>query len=548
MSSRPLRPSPARSSAVPASGGSSRRQFIATLAGAAGVASLQLQPALGQTTAPRRGGTLIVGLSGEPSVFDPNRQFSYETYRIDKHIYESLVAENLSKPHKQGPPEIIPALAESWTVSEDATTFTFKLRRGVKFHDGSDFDAEAVRFNVRRFTDEKFEFFDARSQGTMRPVYKGLKEVKVLDTHTVQYVFSHPYIDFLRLLPQGNFVSGIFSPAALKKHGQDGLAEHPTGTGPYKFVARVRNEKTELVRHDGYWGPAPHLDKLIFRPINDDATRLSALRSGQIDILSKIPADGVAGLQKTGFTVHDSPGANQLFLSWYFGNKYAKDKAVRQAFIKAIDREGLVKSLYKGLAFPSYSIFNLGSTAYDPAQKDYGYDPEGARKLLADAGYKPGEIEFSIITYTLQQPVIEWIQRDLAKVGVKINIVSLEWLTYASKLATPTPETALFTMEWGFITPYWLKLAYDTYIVTRGSGEKVVDPALGPAVAHAAAQTREAKAIEAWKQANAIAQRDAAFVPLLSPTVNFISHKRVKGFNVPLQNFYDLSTVWLDRQ
>ena len=102
-------------------------------------------------------------------------------------------------------------------------------------------------------------------------------------------------------------------------------------------------------------------------------------------------------------------------------------------------------------------------------------------------------------------------------------------------------------MEWGFITPYWLKLAYDTYIVTRGSGEKVVDPALGPAVAHAAVQTSEPKAIEAWKQANAIAQRDAAFVPLLSPTVNFISHKRVKGFNVPLQNFYDLSTVWLDK-
>lgn len=523
-----------------------RRQFMAALAGMAGVVSLGLAPeaAHAQGT-PRRGGTLIVGLSGEPSVFDPNRQFSYETYRIDKHIYESLVAEDLSRPFKEGPPAIVPALAERWTVSPDATTFTFHLRRGVKFHDGTDFDAEAVRFNVRRFTDSSFEFFDARSQATMKPVYGGLKEVKVLDTHTVQYVFHHPYIDFLRLLPQGNFVSGIFSPAALKKHGQDGLAENPTGTGPYRYVTRVRNEKTELARNTAYWGAQPLLDKLIFRPINDDATRLSALRSGQIDILSKIPADGVEGLRKAGYTIHDSPGANQLFLSWYFGNRFAKDKAVRQAFVKAIDREGLVKSLYKGLAFPSYSIFNWGSTAFDPAQKDATYDPAGARKLLADAGYKDGDIEFSIITYTLQQPVIEWIQRDLAKVGVKINIVSLEWLTYASKLNTPTPETALFTMEWGFITPYWLKLAYDTYIVSRGKGEEVVDPALAPAVARAAAQTTEARAIEEWKKANAIAQRDAAFVPLLSPTVNFISHKNVKGFNVPLQNFYDLSTVWL---
>lgn len=542
-------PSQDLSPAVPSTGTGTpgRRQFIASIAAMAGVVSLGLEPAhaQGKPTPPRRGGTLIVGLSGEPSVFDPNRQFSYETYRIDKHIYESLVAENLAKPFKDGPPELVPALAESWTVSDDATTFTFKLRRGVKFHDGTDFDAEAVRFNVRRFTDPAFEFHDTRSAATMKPVYGGLKEVKVIDAHTVQYVFKHPYIDFLRLLPQGNFVSGIFSPAALKKHGQDGLAEHPTGTGPYQFVTRVRNEKTELVRNAAYWGAQPHLDKLIFRPINDDATRLSALRSGQLDILSKIPADGVEGLRKAGFTIHDSPGANQLFLSWYFGNKFAKDKAVRQAFIKAIDREGLVKSLYKGLAVPSYSILNAGNTAFDPAQKDATYDPAGARKLLLDAGYKDGDIEFTIITYTLQQPVIEWIQRDLAKVGVKINIVSLEWLTYASKLNTPTPETALFTMEWGFITPYWLKLAYDTYIVSRGKGEEVVDPALAPAVAHAAAQTSEAKAIDAWKKANAIAQRDAAFVPLLSPTVNFISHKRVKGFNVPLQNFFDLSTVSL---
>ncbi|MES2532745.1 MAG: ABC transporter substrate-binding protein [Pseudomonadota bacterium] len=526
-----------------------RRQFMATMAAMAGVVSLSLQDASAQEkrSAPRRGGTLVVGLSGEPSVFDPNRQFSYETYRIDLHIYESLVAENLARPFKEGPPEIIPALAESWQVSDDATTFTFKLRKGVKFHDGSDFDAEAVRFNVRRFTDPTFEFYDVRSNGSMKPVYGGLKEIKVLDAHTVQYVFAHPFIDFLRLLPQGNFVSGVFSPAALRKYGQDGLAEHPTGTGPYRFVTRVRNEKTELVRNDGYWGAQPHLDKLIFRPINDDATRLSALRSGQLDILSKIPADGVEGLRKSGYTVHDSPGANQLFLSWYFGNRFAKDKAVRQAFVKAIDREGLVKSLYKGLAFPSYSIFNWGSTAYDPAQKDFTYDPAGARKLLADAGYKDGEIEFSIITYTLQQPVIEWIQRDLAKVGIKINIISLEWLTYASKLASPTPETALFTMEWGFITPYWLKLAYQTYIVSRGSGEKVVDPALGPAVEKAAAQTNEAQAIVEWKKANLIAQRDAAFVPLLSPTVNFISGKKVQGFNVPLQNFYDLSKVWLEK-
>lgn len=186
--------------------------------------------------AERYGSTLVLGQALEPTIYDPNRQYSYETYRVDKHIYESLVAEDLSRPASEGPPPIIPNLAESWRVSDDAKTFTFRLRDGVKFHDGSDFNAEAVRFNVRRFTDESFEFFDKQSKAVMQRVYGKLLTIQVIDPLTVQYQFSEPFPDFLRFLPQGNWVSGIFSPKALQTYGQDGLAEHPTGTGPYQFV------------------------------------------------------------------------------------------------------------------------------------------------------------------------------------------------------------------------------------------------------------------------------------------------------------------------
>lgn len=496
---------------------------------------------------PKSGGTLVVGQYQEPTVYDPNRQYSWETYRVDKHIYESLLAEDLSHPAKAGPPPLVPALATAWQASPDARTFTFQLRRGVKFHDGTDFNAQAVRFNVRRFTDPAFEYYDVRAAATMKPVYGNLQELKVVDDYTVQFVFKGPFTDFPRLLPQGNYVSGIFSPEALKKYGQDGLALHPTGTGPYKFVERVHGEKTVLVRNEQYWGPRPLLDRIIFRPIQDDATRLAALRSGEIDILTRVPADAADGLEKSGYTVHDGTTAGELFLSWNYRNPYTSKLAVRQAVLLAIDREGLARTIFKGRAQAAYSLYNIGNSAYDPAQRDYPYDPVRARKLLQQAGYKDGEVHFTIITDVANQPSIEWIQRDLAKVGIKVDVVSQEWLTYTSKLANLAPETGLFTMEWGFVTPYWLKLAYDGYVVTRGGGEKVVDPAVAQAIAKATAQTSEGAALAAWKQANGLAQREALFVPLVTFRNHFASSPKVQGFNVPAQNFYDLTRVSLQK-
>ena len=517
--------------------------LVATLAtvGLALGARAQAQAA----ATPKAGGTLIIGQYQEPTVYDPNRQYSWETYRVDKHIYESLIAEDLSHPAKDGPPPLVPALAERWEVSPDARTFTFTLRRGVKFHDGTEFNAHAVRFNVRRFTDPAFAFYDARAAATMKPVYGKLDAVTVLDDHTVQYVFKEPFIDFPRLLPQGNYVSGIFSPAALEKHGQDGLALNPTGTGPFKFVERVHGEKTVLVRNDAWWGGKAPLDRIIFRPIPDEATRLAALRSGEIDILTRVPPDAADALEKARYTVHDSTTAGQLFLSWNFRNAFVSKRAVREAIAAAIDRDGLARTIFKGRALASRNILNIGSTAYDPAQKDVAYDPERARALLKEAGYQDGEVHFTIITDVANQPAVEWIQRDLGKVGIRVDVVSQEWLTYTSKLANLSPDTGLFTMEWGFVTPYWLKLAYDAYVVTRGGGEKVVDPELGPAIARAAAQTDEAQAIAAWKAANAVAQRDVAFLPLVTFRNHFASAPNVRGFNVPAQNFYDLTKVWL---
>lgn len=531
----------------PATVNATRRRFLKASGTLALAAPFALKSgwsfAAGDT--PRSGGTLVIGQYQEPTVYDPNRQYSWETYRVDRHLYESLVGEDLSQPASAGAPPLIPALAQSWEISPDFTTYTFVLRQGVRFHDGTAFDAEAVHFNVRRFTDKDFEFFDVQASAAMRPVYGRLKTFTVLDSHRVQYVFDRPFRDFLRLLPQGNYVSGIFSPKALQTYGQNGLAEHASGTGPFKLVTRVRGEKTELQRNDDYWGQKPYLERVVFRPIADDATRLSALQAGEIDILTRTPTDAVQTLEAANFKVHDSTMAGELFLSWNFNNRFAKDLKVRQAIIHAIDRDGLAKTLFGGYALPNYSIVNIGNDAYSPQQRDYAYDPQAARQLLRDAGHAEGSVTFTIVTDVANQPTIEWIRDDLAKVGIIVKIISQEWLSYTSRLASLDPDTALFSMEWGFVSAYWLKLVYDGYVKARGGGGELLGAELGPAIEAAAVATDAQDAIKQWQAANLLFQQQAGIVPLLTFNRYFTSGANVRGFNVPAQNFYDLAKVWL---
>lgn len=525
--------------------GLNRRSFLwgTTAIGAALLSSFP-RKAFAEDETPKAGGTLVVGQYQEPTVFDPNYQYSWETYRLDKHIYESLIAENLSRPASEGAPELVPALAESWEVSRDAKVFTFKLRRGVKFHDGTDFNAQAVRFNVRRFTDPSFEFFDLRAKGSMSTIYANLAEIKALDEYTVQYVFSEPFPEFPRLLPQGNYVSGIFSPKALQTYGQSGLAENPTGTGPFKFVSRTRGEKTELARNDDYWGEKAYVGRIIFRPIQDDSTRLAAFQAGEIDILTRVPADAVDLLKGLGATVHESDNAGQVYLNWIFKNRFAQNKQLRQAIIHAIDRENITKILYKGYAKPSYNILNFSNTAYDPNQKDYAYDPEKARELIKAAGFGDGEVNFTIATDEANQPLVEWLQRDLGKVGITVRILSQEWLTYTTNLGNPDDDIALAIMEWGFITPFWLKVVYDYYIGFYG-GKDYVSPEIATLIQAAVTEVDQAKAIETWRRANGLLQADAGIVPLIGFTHYFASGASIRGFNVPAQNFYDLRPVWI---
>jgi peptide/nickel transport system substrate-binding protein len=495
---------------------------------------------------PRDGGTLVVGQYQEVTQFDPNRQYSWETWRIDRNIYETLVDEDLSAP--TGVPKIVPKLATSWTVSDDARTYTFELRKGVEFTDGTPFDAAAVEFNVRRFTDPSFEYYDKVSAATMSLVYADLESFKVTGPLEVQYTFKHPFLDFLRQIPNsGNAASGIFSPAALKKYGQDGLADHPVGTGPFTFEERVRGDHTTLVRNKDYWGKRPHLDKAIFKPIGDDQSRVAALQSGEVDLISRVPPDAVKTLEKGGFEVPENDAVPQIiYYNYNFDNPYLQDKRVRQAIIKAVDRDQLAQKIYKGYASAATSILNQGNEAHDPAAVDYAYDPDGAKKLVEEAGYKPGEIKFTILSDTTGQPTAEYIQQSLKKVGIEASVESFEWITFGTRTANRQPTDGLYLGEWGYVAPNWLQIAHN-YSVVGHDGDKYSDTsaATNAAIAAAATNADPAKAVQLWQAAGKALAADATIFPVLSFNRYYGVSPRVGGFVWPQQNHYDLSQVWV---
>ena len=503
----------------------------------------------GQTAAgskPRNGGTLVVGQYQEVTQFDPNRQYSWETWRIDRNIYETLVDEDLSSPTNT--PKIIPRLATSWKVSKDAKTYTFTLRQGVKFTDGTAFDAEAVRFNVRRFTDPSFKYYDKASAATMSLVYGDLASFKVINDSTVQYTFKHPFLDFLRQIPNsGNAASGIFSPAALEKYGQDGLADHPVGTGPFAFQERVRGDHTTLVRNKDYWGDRPHLEKVIFKPIGDDQSRVAALQSGAVDLISRVPPDSVSTLDKAGFSVPENKSVPQIiYYSFDFTNPYLQDKRVRQAIVAAVDRKTLAAKIYKGYAEAATSIINQGNEAHDPSAVDSAYDPAAAKRLLAQAGYKPGEVKFTILTDTTGQPTAEYIQQQLKAVGITAKVESFEWITYGTRSANLKPTDGMRLGEWGYIAPNWVQIAH-SFSVVAVNGDKYSDTsgATNKAITAAAYNSDPSRSTELWQAASQAWSKDATVFPLISFNRYYAVSPRVGGFVWPQQNHYDLSRVWV---
>ena len=388
-------------------------------------------------------GTLVVGLVAEPVNLDPAQVTDINSSRVGRRIVETLVT------FPEENTQLVPGLAESWTISKDGLQYTFKLRAGIKFHDGTPLDAAAVKFSIERQIHPDHPAAKLGKYPFANYFFGNVKAVEVLSDARVAFLLKEPRASFLAILTAG--AASIVSPTAVMKWGTD-YALHPVGTGPFRYVSWDRGQRVVLEKNPAYWKYPVKIERVIYRPIVEDQARLTELLTGTLDLIVGVPADFVAQLESNAkVALLKQVGMHVWYLGINNQKKPFDDKRVRQALNYAVNKDAIVRDVLKGTGAPSRGPVLPGTWAADPALKAYPYDPERAKKLLAEAGYANG---FSTTLWVpesgsgMQAPVAmsTVMQSNLKAVGVNVTLQTMEWGAYLARLRSKEQE--LFALSW----------------------------------------------------------------------------------------------------
>jgi peptide/nickel transport system substrate-binding protein len=388
-------------------------------------------------------GTLVVGLVAEPVNLDPPQVTDLNSNRVGRRIVETLVT------FPDESTQVVPGLAESWTISKDGLQYTFKLRSGIKFHDGTPLNAEAVKFSIERQINPTHPASKLGKYPFANYFFGNVKAVEVLSDQRVAFLLSEPRASFLAVLTAP--AASIVSPTAVMKWGPD-YPSHPVGTGPFRFASWDRGQRVVLEKNPSYWKYPVRIDRVIYRPIVEDQARLTELLTGGLDLIVGVPADFVDQLEKNPkITLLKQVGAHVWYLGMNNQKKPFDDKRVRQALNYAVNKDAIVNDVLKGTGSASKGPVLPGTWGADGALKAYPYDPDRARKLLAEAGYPNGFTTTLWVPESgsgMQAPVAmaTVMQSNLKAVGVNVSLQTMEWGAYLAKLRTKEQE--LFALSW----------------------------------------------------------------------------------------------------
>ena len=402
--------------------------------------------ALGLWAAPvvaQPAGTLVVGLVAEPINLDPPQVTDLNSNRVGRRVVETLVT------FPDESTQVVPGLAESWTISKDGLQYTFKLRRGIAFHDGTPLNAEAVKFSIERQINPNHPAYKLGKYPFANYFFGNVKAVEVLSDERVAFLLNEPRASFLAVLTAG--AASIVSPTAVMKWGPD-YPNHPVGTGPFRFASWDRGQRVVLEKNPAYWKYPVKVERVIYRPIVEDQARLTELLTGGLDLIVGVPADNVGQLEKNPkITLLKQVGAHVWYLGMNNQKKPFDDKRVRQALNYAVNKDAIVNDVLKGTGAASKGPVLPGTWGADGALKAYPYDPERAKKLLAEAGYPNGFTTTLWVPESgsgMQAPVAmsTVMQSNLKAVGVNVSLQTMEWGAYLAKLRTKEQE--LFALSW----------------------------------------------------------------------------------------------------
>ena len=497
-----------------------RRAFLKGTAAVAGTLT-----AAGSLVRPRRAGAaapkkdLIFVEGTDITVMDPMMVVDTPSNGPNLLVYEGLVTYDKEM-------NIVPVLATKWAISQDKKTWTFSLRPNVKFANGAPFTAKAIQFTFERIMDQATAS-PARSQ------YLAVDRVEAPDDLTVRFLTKYPFPDLIRNLAQPNFLA--YEPIHTKKYPVKEYGRNPVGTGPFMLKEWISGDRAVFIPNPSYWGPQPAVNSIIYKPVPEGAARAAMLRTGEADIVVKIPPEEVR-------TLEGDPNLSVLKLDSMYQVSYElnntkenpplNNRLVRQALNHAVDKEAIVKTILMGLGAPMASPFGPGIN-FRATFEPYKYDPERAKKLLAEAGYPKG---FKLVLstpngrYLKDREVGEAVQGYLQAVGVQAEVRLWEWSPYmvfiqkdesreAMMLGRATPS-ADFTA-----TRLFSKGAIGLYNVTGFWREKVED-----LLVKARSSFDEKERTESYRQIQAIVWEEAPWVFLHNQKAVVGVRKNISGF------------------
>ncbi len=448
---------------------------------------------------------------------DPAFVTDTPTWSILHLLYDNLVA---FRPDLK----IVPDLATSWKVGTDRRTWTFTLRSGVKFTDGTPMNAQAVVYSIERILNPK-------TGSPYRATFGSIESVKAVDDTTVQIVTKTPYPDLLVLLAQ--VAGGVVSPtAAAKDEAQPRkFGEHPVGSGPFMVKSYVPGDQTVLVRNPGYWGKAPVLTEIDWRAVPDASVREATVKSGQADIAVKPPLPDVAGLKNVAdLNVLVQPSMYAISIELNNQEKPLNDLRVRWALNYAIDKAAIVKSVLLGYGRVNDSPIPFG-TPYRTAFQPYPYDPAKAKALLAEAGQQHFTLDLWSPhgRYMQDNQISEAVANYLQAVGVNVKLRVWEWAPYLHAINGPDRRAFMVgraTPGMDFtITRLFSKESWNQYNISL-----FYDPRVEKLIGEGRSTFDESSRTKIYSEAQRLIWQDAPYIFLHNQDQTYVMRGTVKGF------------------
>lgn len=476
---------------------------------------------------PKKGGEATFAYGTEIGNFDPIKGTAGDDHAFLWPVYDTLITFNTEL-------EPQPGLAETWEFPDDKT-IVLKLREGVTFHDGTPFNAEAVKFNIERVNSEESNVSDLEN----------IESVEIVNENTVKLNLSEPDSSLvLALTDRGGM---MVSPTAVKESEED-LSQQPVGAGPYKMVNRIPNGEVVYEAYEEYWQEdKPYLDKMIIKIMVDEITRINALRSGEVDYADNLSLENVANLEKDPkIVLKDKMTVRTRYLGFNASKAPVDNKAVRQAISHGIDREALNKSINFGNGEPASQLFPKDYWAADK-ELNIDYDPEKAKKLLQEAGLENVSIRILHYTPAYDTRLAEAIKSQLNEVGIQVDLQVMEQQAANAKFLSDKAEPALLGRWTGRPDPLMTMKSLFKRDSFYNVGSYSTD-AIEKLITEAASSNDQDELAKLYREISKKAiLEEAIVIPLfLTPMVSAMNES-IKGFDPNMLGKPLFSTVWKEQ-